>query len=81
MPKVQKLAKPTRAGIYHLPRGFALNGPTCEGGFLRIGGLRLAVSMRAGPPIALQVRSRGLGTEAFADQLVATKPAGFEVGG
>lgn len=80
MANVHKLAKPTQSGIYELPRGFALKGPTCEGGFLRIGDLRLPVSTRAGPPIGLQIRSRELGTEAFADRMMATKPAGFEVG-
>lgn len=80
MVKVHKLTKPNQAGVYKLPRGFALKGPTCEGGFLRIGDLRLLVSMRAGPPVGLQIRSRGLGTEAFADRIMATKPAGFEVG-
>ena len=62
------------------PRGFSLTGPICEGGFLRIGDLRLAVSMRAGPPIGLRIRSRGLGVEEFTDRILATKPAGFEVG-
>ena len=75
-----KLAKPDQDGIYRLPLGFNLLGPPCDGGALLVGGLRLPVELRAGPPTALLIRSARLGADAYTRKISASKPAGFEVG-
>lgn len=43
--------------------------------------LRLAVSIRAGPPAKVLIRSPALGVEEFSSEIRTTQLAGFKVGG
>lgn len=88
------MSKADASGRFYFPRSFNLLGPPCTGGAIliqraQLAGddgnrceLRLAVSMVAGPPAVVMVRSRALGVaEWSADTGNVSPQARFQVSG